>query len=139
MSDNLFLLNKKIGRKKYIIYVMTFIIGIILLRLLVSHLAVQAEKTGYELLIASLMSLQITLKVFLNIILVMLSYKRFEDINLSGFWGIFSGIKFIQIPIIIALMCITGKEIIEKEKLTGTENSIQSINDDTTITLYSEE
>jgi len=142
MSDDLFLLNKRISRKKYMTYVLSFIIGFALLELIGAYLTLQSEKINYELITASLLSFQITLVVFVNIMLFILSYKRFKDLNLSGFWGILAGIMFIQIPVIIALMCIKSRKIIGKEAVEEIMNPVNNRNimfDDATITLYNSE
>ncbi len=135
MSDDLFLLNKNLGRKKYILYVLAFLLGFIILESIGIFLTSKFEKTHYDLLIAASMSFQITLMVFFNLMLFILSYKRFMDINLSGLFGILAAIIFIQIPVIIMLMFAnkkTDKKLIKERKLGA-------LADDATITLCDEE
>lgn len=76
MSDDLFLLNKVIGRKKYSIYVLAFLIEFIILETIGTFITFTFEKTDYNLLIAAFMSFQIPLIVFINTMLFILSYIR---------------------------------------------------------------
>lgn len=132
MSDDLFLLNKGIGRKKYTIYVLAFVISFIILESIGAFITFKFEKTGYDLMIAASMSFQITLMVFINVMLFILSYKRFMDINLSGLFGILAALIFIQIPVVIFLMVAKRKEKGEK---SIKESEIEKLESDTTITL----
>lgn len=132
MSDDLFLLNKGIGRKKYTIYVLAFVISFIILEGIGAFITFKFEKTDYNLLIAASMSFQITLMVFINVVLFILSYKRFMDINLSGLFGILAALIFVQIPVVIFLMLAKRKEKGEK---SIKESKIEKLESDTTITL----
>lgn len=132
MSDDLFLLNKGIGRKKYSIYVLAFLIGFIILEIIGTFITFKLEKTDNGLLIAASMSFQITLIVFINIMLFILSYKRFKDINLSGVFGILAALIFVQIPVIIFLMFFRGKEKYGKQK---EESMVNTLEENATITL----
>jgi uncharacterized membrane protein YhaH (DUF805 family) len=132
MSDDLFLLNKGIGRKKYTIYVLAFVISFIILEGIGAFITFKFEKTGYDLLIAASISFQITLMVFINVMLFILSYKRFMDINLSGLFGILAVLIFVQIPVVIFLMVAKRKKKGEK---SIKESKIEKLGSDTTITL----
>ncbi|GAA0778564.1 DUF805 domain-containing protein [Clostridium subterminale] len=136
MSDDLFLLNKVIGRKKYSIYVLAFLIGFIILETIGTFITFTFEKTDYNLLIAASMSFQITLMVFINTMLFILSYKRFRDINLSGLFGIFAALIFVQIPVVIFLMFVKGKE---RDKKSIEESMVDTLEEDATITLCEKE
>jgi len=78
------------------------------------------------------MSFQITLIVFINIMLFILSYKRFKDINLSGALGILAALIFVQIPVIIFLMVFRGKEKYGKQR---EESMVNTLEENATITL----
>jgi uncharacterized membrane protein YhaH (DUF805 family) len=132
MSDDLFLLNKGIGRKKYTIYVLAFVISFIILEGIGAFITFKFEKTGYDLLIAASMSFQITLMVFINVMLFILSYKRFMDINLSGLFGILAALIFVQVPVVIFLMVAKRNKKGEK---SIKESKIEKLESDTTITL----
>lgn len=136
MSDDLFLLNKGIGRKKYSIYILAFLIGFIILEIIGTFITFKLGKTDNGLLIAASMSFQITLIVFINIMLFILSYKRFKDINLSGLFGILAALIFVQIPVIIFLMFIRGKEKYENLK---DESMVDTLEENATITLCEKE
>lgn len=135
MSNDLFLLNKNLGRKKYIIYVSAFLLGFIILEAIGVFLTFKLEKTNYDLLISASMSFQITLMVFINLMLFILSYKRFVDINLPGLFGILAAIIFIQIPVIITLMLVNKK----RDKKSIKESNVEDLANDATITLYDQE
>jgi len=132
MSDDLFLLNKGIGRKKYTIYVLAFVISFIILEGIGAFITFKFEKIGYDLLIAASMSFQITLMVFINVMLFILSYKRFMDINLSGLFGILAALIFVQVPVVIFLMVAKRNKKGEK---SIKESKIEKLESDTTITL----
>lgn len=136
MSDDLFLLNKGIGRKKYSIYILAFLIGFVILEIIGTFITFKLGKTDNGLLIAASMSFQITLIVFINIMLFILSYKRFKDINLSGLFGILAALIFVQIPVIIFLMFIRGKEKYENLK---DESMVDTLEENATITLCEKE
>lgn len=136
MSDDLFLLNKGIGRKKYSIYILAFLIGFIILEIIGTFITFKLGKTDNGLLIAASMSFQITMIVFINIMLFILSYKRFKDINLSGLFGILAALIFVQIPVIIFLMFIRGKEKYENLK---DESMVNTLEENATITLCEKE
>ncbi len=136
MSDDLFLLNKGIGRKKYSIYILAFLIGFIILEIIGTFITFKLGKTDNGLLIAASMSFQITMIVFINIMLFILSYKRFKDINLSGLFGILAALIFVQIPVIIFLMFIRGKEKYENLK---DKSMVNTLEENATITLCEKE
>ncbi len=124
MNDDLILFNKPISRKMYIIYVSILIVGFVMLELLGSFLTAKNNRTSDYILMACLLSFQVTLMVFLNIILFILSCKRFRDIGASWLLGILAAIVFVQIPTVIVLMFIKRNSFPKtKESIEVVKNS----------------
>lgn len=143
MSDDLFLYNKPISRKMYIVYVSILIVGFIILELLGTFITAKYDKTNFYVLMACLLSFQVTLIVFLNIMLFILSCKRFRDIGTSWVLGILAAIVFVQIPTVIVLMFIKGNSSKEtKESIEVVKNSdlhFERIVDNDSNILYQED
>ncbi len=143
MRDDLFLYNKPISRKMYIIYVSILIVGFTILELLGTFITVKYDKTNFYVLMACLLSFQVTLIVFLNIMLFILSCKRLRDIGTSWVLGILAAIVFVQIPTVIVLMSIKGnsskgtKELIEVVK--NSDLHFERIVDNDSNILYQED
>lgn len=108
MEFSLFLLEGRIGRRKYGTFILCFLGGFLLLNLIFNLGINVASNINYDSIGVFLLAGKFTLKILLNILLVLISYKRFLDINYNGFYSIICAIPYIQIPAILLLLFSKG-------------------------------
>ncbi|WP_291571220.1 DUF805 domain-containing protein [Clostridium sp. UBA4548] len=110
MENSLFKLEGRMSRKKYGIYITALIMGFIIMNLLFDLIINLTSTFNNDTLGILLFAGKFTLKVLLSILIVLSSYKRVQDINISGILAVVCGIPYIQIPAILTLLLIKGTE-----------------------------
>lgn len=108
MEFSLFLLEGRVGRRKYGTMVLGFLGGVLLFNLVFNLGINVVSNTDYDSIGIFLLAGKFTIKILLNILLVLISYKRFLDINYNGFYSIICAIPYIQIPAILLLLFLKG-------------------------------
>lgn len=108
MEFSLFLLGGRVGRRKYGTFILSFLGGFLLLNLIFNLGINVVSDTSYDSIGVFLLAGKFTLKILLNILLVLISYKRFLDINYNGLYSIICAIPYIQIPAILLLLFLKG-------------------------------
>ena len=134
MFDDLFLIEGRMGRKKYIIYVLGIYLAYFLMHSIFNLSINYVIESSNDRIGIILIAGRFTLFIFLNILMFILSFKRMQDINISGIIAIFCIIPYFQILLIIALMCVNGSKWSNKY---GTIVNTQVNNDDENLTLES--
>lgn len=108
MEFSLFLLEGRVGRRKYGTMVLCFLGGFLLLNLVFNLGINVVSNTAYDSIGIFLLAGKFTLKILLSILLVLISYKRLQDINNKGFYSIVCAIPYIQIPAVLLLLFLKG-------------------------------
>jgi uncharacterized membrane protein YhaH (DUF805 family) len=110
MTDELFLIEGRINRKKYGIYNTAFLITFLILGYSLRFLANFIAESGYDFIGILLLAGGFTLKIFLTLLLMIITYKRFHDVGLNGIFTILAVIPYVQIAVVLILTCVNGTE-----------------------------
>jgi len=134
LFDDLFLIEGRMGRKKYIIYVLGIYLAYFLMHCIFNLSINFVMESSNDNIGIILIAGRFTLFIFLNILMFILSFKRIQDINISGIIAIFCIIPYFQILAIIALMSLNGAKLGNKY---GANVNTQVNNDEENFTLES--
>ncbi|GEM_PF-473351 len=110
MENSLFILEGRMSRKKYGTYIIALLVGFIIMNFFFDLIINLTATFNNDTLGILLFAGKFTLKVLLNILIILSSYKRVQDISISGILAVVCGIPYIQIPAILTLLLIKGTE-----------------------------
>lgn len=110
MENSLFILEGRMSRKKYGTYIIALLVAFIIMNFFFDLIINLTATFNNDTLGILLFAGKFTLKVLLNILIILSSYKRVQDINISGILAVVCGIPYIQIPAILSLLLIKGTE-----------------------------
>ncbi|WP_017416273.1 DUF805 domain-containing protein [Clostridium tunisiense] len=110
MENSLFILEGRMSRKKYGTYIIALLVGFIIMNFFFDLIINLTATFNNDTLGILLFAGRFTLKVLLNILIILSSYKRVQDISISGILAVVCGIPYIQIPAILTLLLIKGTE-----------------------------
>ncbi|MEG0773473.1 DUF805 domain-containing protein [Clostridium sp.] len=108
MTDDLFLLEGRINRKKYFLYNAIFLMTFFILNYSLNLIGGIVAEAGYELIGIIMISAKLTLQVVITLLVMIVTYKRLHDINFNGAFAILSALPYIQIGVVLILLTITG-------------------------------
>lgn len=110
MENSLFILEGRMSRKKYGTYIIALLVAFIIMNFFFDLIINLTATFNNDTLGILLFAGKFTLKVLLNILIILSSYKRVQDISISGISAVVCGIPYIQIPAILTLLLIKGTE-----------------------------
>jgi uncharacterized membrane protein YhaH (DUF805 family) len=108
MTDDLFLLEGRLNRKKYLLYNIIFLISFSIMDYSLSLIGELVAEAGYEFIGIISISAELTVKVFITLLIMVVTYKRLHDINFNGAFALLTVLPHIQIAAILILSTITG-------------------------------
>jgi len=117
LTDDLFLFSGALGRKKYGIYLIFFLLGYMLLNFIVTYLIDISSLNHKDSFGILLLAGKFTLFVLLNILVLIITFKRIKDINGLSIFSLLSIVPYIQVVAIIALLIIKGR--VSEDKVEG--------------------
>lgn len=127
MTDDLFLFSGTLGRKKYGIYLIVFLVGYIILNFIITYLMNISSLNHKDIHAIFLLAGRFTLFVLLNILVLIITFKRIKDINGLGIFSLVSIVPYIQVVAVIALLLIKGRANENKvEELTFVNEMIKN-------------
>lgn len=127
MTDDLFLFSGTLGRKKYGIYLIVFLVGYIILNFIITYLMNISSLNHKDIHAILLLAGRFTLFVLLNILVLIITFKRIKDINGLGIFSLVSIVPYIQVVALIALLLIKGRASENKvEELTFVNEMIKN-------------
>lgn len=127
MTDDLFLFSGTLGRKKYGIYLIVFLVGYIILNFIITYLMNISSLNHKDIHAILLLAGRFTLFVLLNILVLIITFKRIKDINGLGILSLVSIVPYIQVVAVIVLLLIKGRTSENKvEELTFVNEMIKN-------------
>jgi uncharacterized membrane protein YhaH (DUF805 family) len=108
MTDELFLFEGRMSRKKYGTYTVGFLIAFLILNYTLNFGANLLAEAGNDFPAILLFSGGFALRIFISLLSMIVTCKRFHDINTNGIFSVLSLIPYVQIAIVLVLLCIKG-------------------------------
>lgn len=110
MTDELFLLEGRMSKKKYLLYCEIFFGILIFINYFGRFIENFVAEAGYDFAAILLFSGGFSIKILIVLLIMVITVKRLHDINVNGVFTLLAAIPYIQIAVVFILCIIKGNE-----------------------------